>query len=145
MEPVVNKKAYFDYEVLDTVEAGIVLLGHEAKAVSVGKANIAGSYAKVYNEEVWLVNATISPYQEQNTPAEYDPKRARKLLLKKQEVKSLIGKTKEKGYTLVPLRLYRNRGKIKVELALCKSKTKQDKREKIRERETQRNIRRYNV
>lgn len=137
-----NKKAYFDYEVLDTYEAGIVLLGHEAKAVRVGKAGIAGAYARIYNDEVWLVNATIAPYQERNTPKEYDQKQARKLLLKKDETKALIGKTKEKGYTLVPLRLYSNRGRIKVELALCKSKKLHDKREAIKERETKRTLKR---
>ncbi|OGM92376.1 SsrA-binding protein [Candidatus Wolfebacteria bacterium RIFCSPHIGHO2_01_FULL_48_22] len=143
MEPIVNRKAYFDYEVVDTYEAGIVLLGHEVKAVRAGKVGIVGSYAKVYADEVWLVNATISPYQEKNTPADYDQKRARKLLLKQEEIKELIGKTKEKGYTLVPLKLYANRGRIKVELALCKSKKKYDKREVIKERETKRTLKRF--
>ncbi len=145
MEPIVNKKAYFDYEIMDTLEAGIVLLGSEVKSLRAGKANIAGSYAKIYGNEAWLVHATIAPYQEQNTPKEYDPMRSRKLLLKSDEIASLIGKTKEKGYTLVPLRIFGNKGKIKIELALCRSKTKQDKREKIRERETKRAMRRLSA
>jgi len=143
MEPIVNRKAYFDYEVLETYEAGIALLGYEVKAVRAGKAGIVGAYAKIYNGEAWLVQATISPYQEKNTPANYDQKRARKLLLKKDELKTLIGKTKEKSYTLVPLRLYANRGRIKVELALCKSKKLHDKREAIKERETKRTLKRF--
>lgn len=133
-----NKKAYFDYEILDTIEAGIVLLGYEVKSVRAGKANIAGAYAKVYGGDVWLVNATIAPYQEKNTPDGYDQKRARKLLLKTEEIKSFIGKIKEKRYTLIPLRLYNNRGKIKVELALSKSKKLHDKREVIKAREIKR-------
>lgn len=140
MEPIANKRAYFDYEILDTYEAGIVLHGYEVKAVRAGKAGIVGSYAKMYDGEMWLVNATIAPYQEKNTPSGYDQKRARKLLLKEEELRSLIGKTKEKGYTLVPLRLYSNKGRIKVELALCKSKKLRDKREAIKERETKRSL-----
>lgn len=142
MEPIVNKKAYFDYEVLDTFEAGIVLRGYEVKSVRAGKANIVGSYAKIYDGDVWLVNATIAPYQEKNMPDGYDQKQARKILLKGEEIRSLIGRVQEKGYTLVPLRLYNNRGKIKVELALCKSKKLHDKREVIKDRETKRALNR---
>lgn len=143
MEPIINKKAYFDYQILDTFEAGIVLSGYETKAVRSGKAEIVGSYAKIYNGEAWLVNARISPYQEKNTPREYDPGRARKLLLKKEELAMLIGKTKEKGLTLIPIKLYNKNLRIKVGLALAKSKKNRDKRDTIKERETKRSIERF--
>ncbi|MBP6855792.1 MAG: SsrA-binding protein SmpB [Candidatus Pacebacteria bacterium] len=138
MEPIVNKKARFDYEILSTYEAGLSLLGHEAKAVTVGKASIIGSFAKIYNNTAWLVGATIGPYQQKNTAPGYDPTRARALLLNKKEIKELLGATQQKGLTLVPLKLYNNHGKIKLELGLAKSKTKGDKRETIKKRDTQR-------
>lgn len=143
MEPIVNKKAYFDYEILETLEAGIVLIGPEVKSVRLGRANIVGSYAKLYNNELWLVHASIAPYQEKNMPRDYVADRARKLLLKKDELASLFGKLKEKRYTAVPLRLYVNHNVIKVELAVCRSKKQHDKRETIKTRETKRNLDRF--
>jgi len=135
-----NKKAYFDYAIQETFEAGIVLLGHEVKAVKSGKASIVGSYVKMYDNEAWLVGAQINPYQEKNTPKEYDPQRNRKLLLAKKEIKMFLGKAKEKGLTIVPLKLYNKGGKIKVAIALAKSKKAPDKRETIKKRDVEREL-----
>lgn len=138
----VNRRAGFDYEVLETYEAGIELLGFEVKATKSGRANIAGSFVVIKNgEAVWL-NADILPYQPRNTPSGYDPTRSRKLLLRKSEIKELIGKSAQKGLTLIPLRLYTKGPRIKLEFGLARHKKKYDKREKIRTREDQRKIER---
>jgi SsrA-binding protein len=144
-----NKKAFFDYETLQTHEAGIVLFGFEVKAIKTGHVSLKSSYVTVKNNEVFLINALIPPYQQANTPENYDPQRSRKLLLKKSEIRSLIGTAKIKGLTLVALRLYtkkskgpQGRGKIKLEFAVAKGKRQIDKRETIRKRETDREIRR---
>lgn len=142
MEAIENKKAYFDYQILDTYEAGIVLEGFEAKSAQLGRAHLAGSFAKVYTGEVWLLNATIDPFQERNTPKGYDKQRSRKLLLKRAEIRELIGKTQEKGLTLVPLKMYTKGGKVKVLLGLARSKNTVDKRETIRKRDVERSLRR---
>jgi SsrA-binding protein len=142
MEAIENKKAYFDYQIIDTYEAGIVLEGFEAKSAQLGRAHLAGSFAKVYTGEVWLLNATIDPFQERNTPKGYDKQRSRKLLLKRAEIKELIGKTQEKGLTLVPLKMYTKAGKVKVLLGLARSKNTVDKRETIRKRDVERSLRR---
>lgn len=133
-----NKRAYFDYEILEKYEAGIELLGFEVKAIKTGHLSLKGSFAVIKNMEVFLINAYIPPYQPNNTPKDYDPLRTRKLLFKKSEIKSLIGKQKQRGLTLVPLRVYNRRGKIKIEIGLAKSKKKIDKREKIKKREFER-------
>ncbi len=133
-----NKKALFNYEVLDQFDAGISLYGFEVKAVKSGKVNLKGSYVTVKNEELFLKNALIPPYQEKNTPSWYDPKRERKLLLTKKEIKYLIGKTKEKGLTLVPICIYTKGRLVKLKIALVKSKKKFEKREEIKKREFQR-------
>jgi SsrA-binding protein len=138
MEPLINKKARFDYEILETYEGGLVLSGPEVKSIRTGKASIVGSYAKVYGGEAWLIGANINPYQEKNVPSGYDPMRSKKILLKKRELSELIGKTQERGLTLVPLKLYNKGTHIKLELALAKSKKQHDKRERIKERETKR-------
>lgn len=135
-----NKKAFFDYEVLDKLEAGIILLGFEAKSIKKGKMNLAGSYVIIKNNEAFLLNADIPPYQVSNTPLGYDQKRTRKLLLRKQEIKQLFNKSKEKGLTLVPLTIYNKNGLIKVEIAIAKGKKTFDKREKIKKREIQTKI-----
>lgn len=136
-----NKKAYFDYNILETYEAGIVLFGHEVKSIRKGKINLAGTHVIVRDNEVWLINADIPPYQPQNTPLDYDPKRSRRLLLNKAEISSLIGKTQEKGLTLLPLKVYIKRRKIKVEIGLAKSKKKGDKREALKKKEDKREMR----
>jgi SsrA-binding protein len=138
MEPVVNKRARFDYSILETLEAGLALLGHEVKAIKTGKASIVGSYVKIYGNEAWLVGAQIGPYQEKNTPAGYDPKRPRKLLLRHEQIKTLTGKAHEKRLTIVPLKLYNKSGRVKLEIALAKSKKAPDKRESIKRRDMER-------
>jgi len=137
-----NKKAFFDYELLETYEAGIVLHGFEVKSIRAGHASLKGAYVIIKDNEVYLINALISPYQQANTPENYDTQRTRKLLLKKSEIKSLIGKSKVKGLTLIALRLYTKKNKIKLEFAIGKGKRKIDKRETIKKRETDREIRR---
>jgi SsrA-binding protein len=135
-----NRKAFHDYHILETFEAGIALLGTEVKGIREGKANLRDSYARVEGAEVWLYNVHINPYSHRGY-VDHDPKRRRKLLLHKQEIRKLIGKTVEKGLTLVPTRLYFKNGKIKVALALAKGKQAHDKRETIRRREIDRETR----
>ena len=134
----VNRKARHEYAILQTYEAGIALQGTEVKALRQGKANLVDSYATIKENEVWLVSAHISPYEQGNI-YNHEPTRTRKLLLNRSEIRKLIGKTKEKGLTLIPLRLYFKNGKVKVELALAKGKKVYDKREAIAKKDLQRN------
>jgi SsrA-binding protein len=136
-----NKKARFDYEILETYEAGIVLTGPEVKSVKAGQVSIKEAFATVKGEEVFLTNAHISPYK-QAANVEQDPTRSRKLLLKKSEISSLIGKVKTQGLTLIPTQIYLKRGFVKVEVGLGKGKKLHDKREKIKKKDTQREIQR---
>ena len=133
----VNRKARHEYSILQTLEAGIVLVGTEVKSLRQGKANLVDSYAKITNGEVWLVNLHISEYVQGNIN-NHDPKRERKLLLNKSEIRKLSVKTKEKGLTLVPLRLYFKSGKVKVEIAVAKGKKVYDKRKDIAKKDFQR-------
>lgn len=133
----VNRKARHEYAILQTFEAGIALQGTEVKSLRQGKANLVDGYAKIENGEVWLVSVHISEYTQGNIN-NHDPVRSRKLLLKKSEIRKLIGKTKEKGLTLIPLRLYFKNGKVKVELALAKGKKVYDKRRDIAKKDFQR-------
>ncbi len=135
-----NRKALHDYHVLDTFETGIVLLGTEAKGIREGRANLRDSFARVEQGEVWLYNVHISPYSHRGY-VDHDPTRRRKLLLHRGEIRKLIGKTTEKGLTLVPLRLYFKNGRVKVALALAKGKQAHDKRETLRRREIDRETR----
>ncbi len=135
-----NRKAGFDYEILETYEAGLVLRGFEVKAIKTGHMNLAGAFITAKGNELYLTNSFIPPYQPKNTPPDYEPYQARKLLLRRAEIASLIGKTKQKGLTLVPLKVYTKRGKIKLEFAVAKGKKKIDKREKIKKREEERRI-----
>ena len=137
-----NRRVYHDYEILEKYEAGIVLEGHEVKAVKTGKISIAGSYVKVIDGEVWLLGAVISPYQPLNIRKDYDPQRSRKLLLSKKEISGLVGKSAEKGLTIVPLRVYPKRSLIKIEIGLAKARKKYDKRASIRKKEQKRKIER---
>ncbi|MDI9611631.1 MAG: SsrA-binding protein SmpB [Acidobacteriota bacterium] len=132
-----NKKAYYQYFILDKLEAGISLLGTEVKAIREGRLNLKDSYALVRNGEVWLHNCHISPYSHGNRE-NHEPTRPRKLLLHRQEIRKLIGKTQEKGLTLTPLRVYFKRGKIKVELGVARGKKLVDKRESERKKEADR-------
>ena len=135
-----NRKALFDYHLLETFEAGIALLGTEVKGIREGKANLRDSFARVENGEVWLYNVNISPYSHRGY-ADHEPRRRRKLLLHREQIRKLIGKTTERGLTLVPTRLYFKNGRIKVALALARGKQAHDKRETIRRRETDRETR----
>lgn len=137
-----NKKAYAKYEILKKFEAGISLIGQEVKSIRSGRINLAGAYVVLRAEEVFLIGANVPPYQPKNAPSDYDPGRSRKLLLKKSEIKYLIGKIKQKGLTLVPLRVYTKGAKIKLEFAIAKGKKIVDKRESIKKREVEREIRR---
>ncbi len=138
---VENRKARYDYQILESYEAGLALRGHEVKAIKTGHVSLKGSYVVIKNNEAYLINAFIPPYQPANTPEGYNPERSRKLLLKQSEIKALIGKSKQKGLTLIPLKLYTKRGKVKLEFGIGKGKRKQDKREEIKKREAEREIR----
>jgi SsrA-binding protein len=135
-----NRKAFHDYHILETFEAGIALLGTEVKGIREGRANLRDSYARVDGGEVWLFNVHINPYTHRGY-VDHDPKRKRRLLLHKYEIRKLIGKTVEKGLTLVPTRMYFKNGKVKVAIALAKGKQAHDKRETIRRRELDRETR----
>lgn len=129
-----NRQARFNYELLETFEAGLVLHGSEVKSLRDGRAHLNDAYASLKGGEVFLLRSHIAPYQAMHY-AVHEPYRTRKLLLHQEEVNKLIGKVQEKGFTLIPLKLYFKNGLAKVELALAKSKTKGDKRETIRRRE----------
>jgi SsrA-binding protein len=135
-----NRKARHDYHLLETFEAGVALLGTEVKAIREGRVNLRDSYARVEGGEVFLYGMNISPYSHRGY-AEHDPTRRRKLLLHRIEIRKLIGKTVEKGLTLVPTQLYIKDGRLKVAIALARGKQEHDKRETIRRRETERETR----
>ena len=135
-----NRKAFHDFHLLETFEAGVVLLGTEVKAIREGRVNLRDSYARVEDGEVFLYNVTISPYSHRGY-ADHEPLRRRKLLLHRDEIRKLIGKTVEKGMTLVPVRLYFKNGKVKVAVSLAKGKKEYDKRETIKRREVDRETR----
>jgi SsrA-binding protein len=134
---VTNRKALHDYFIHQTYEAGIVLVGTEVKSLRQNKAALVDSYATIRNGEVWLINANINVY-EQGSYNNHDPLRDRKLLLNKNEIRKLSRAISEKGYTLIPLRMYFKNGKAKVELAIASGKKKYDKREDIAKRDMQR-------
>jgi SsrA-binding protein len=135
-----NRKAFHDYHVLETFEAGIALLGTEVKAIREGRVNLRDSFGRVEDGEVFVLNIHISPYSHRGY-ADHEPLRRRKLLLHRQEIRKLIGKTTERGMTLVPLRLYFKNGRVKMALALAKGKKEYDRRETIKRRETERETR----
>ena len=137
-----NRRAKFDYHILETFEAGIVLSGQEVKSIKSNRMSLKGAYVTIKNQEAWLINALVPPYQPKNTPDDYESTRSRKLLLHKKEIKGLIGQTKQKGLTLVPLRVYTKRNRIKLGFGLGRGKRKTDKREVIKKRETKRKIER---
>lgn len=139
-----NRKANFQYNILQTFEAGLVLKGTEVKSLREGKANIQDSYAKFINGELWLINSHISEYKYGNIN-NHEPDRNRKLLLKKSELRRLKSKLEEKGLTLIPTKLYFKNSYVKVELALARGKKLFDKRETIKKREVEKNIKKYNV
>ena len=134
-----NRRARHEYEILETIEAGLVLRGTEVKSLRDGQVNFKDSYATVRNDEAWLLGCHISPYSH-GTDANHDPERDRKLLLRRREISRLTGKIAERGLTLVPLRLYFKSGRAKVELGLGRGKKLHDKRSAIRERDVKREM-----
>jgi len=136
-----NRKAYRDYEIIEKCEAGIVLTGTEIKSVRAGRVNLRDSYATERNGEIWLVSAHIAAYSHGQRD-NHEPRRDRKLLLHRREINRLIGKVRERGWTMVPLRLYLKEGRAKVELALVRGKRQYDKRRAIAERDYEREVRR---
>ena len=137
-----NRKVRFDFEMLENYEAGIELLGLEVKSIKAHRMSLDGSYVFPMRGEFWLVGANIAPYQPNNTPKDYNQMRERKLLLNKKEINYLIGKKKTKGFSLIPLKIYENNGRIKIEFGLAKGKRKYDKKEKIKKRDIEREINR---
>jgi len=143
MEAITNKKAYFDYEILETLEAGIVLTGPEVKSVKRGQIDLSASYVNIDQAGIpWLINANVSPYPPAwQVQQNYQPDRSRKLLLKKEEIIKLATKIKTKGLTIIPLKVYNIGGLIKIQIGLARGKKKYDKREAIKRREVERKIR----
>ena len=136
-----NRKAYHDYHIEETYEAGVVLTGTEIKSVRAGSINLRDSYAQVRNGEMWLMNAHIAPY-EPASRQNVDPYRDRKLLMHRKEIMRLFGRAQEKGLTLIPLRMYLKKNKAKVEIGLARGKKQYDKREAIAKRDSAREIQR---
>ena len=137
-----NRKARFLYDILETYEAGLQLMGTEVKSIRAGKVNLQDGYALIRNGEAWLINVHISPYTSSSQYFNHDPRRTRKLLLHRQEIRKLIGKVEQQGLTLVPLKLYLKRGLVKVSIGLAKGKKLHDKREDLKRRQDQRDIQR---
>lgn len=135
-----NRKAAYDYHLLDTYEAGVVLLGTEVKSIREGRVNLRDSYARIEGGELWVHNIHISPYSHRGY-ADHEALRRRKLLLHADELRRLVGKVEEKGMTLVPVRMYFKNGRVKIAVCLAKGKKDYDKRETIRRREVDRETR----
>ena len=141
MENVKNKKAYYNYEILEKFQAGLVLNGQEVKSLRTRGISLSGTYIEIKKGEAFWVNAVIPPYQPLNTDKNYNPRRERKLLLNKKEINYLAQKVKERGLTLVPIMVYTKKHKIKIELALSKGKKTYDKRESIKKKDIERRMR----
>lgn len=143
MKPLIShKRVTFDYEILDTYEAGISLLGTEVKSVRNGLGKLEGSYVVVRGDEVFLVGASIPAFQTKNVSPDYDPERSRKLLLTKKEIAELEQKSEKQGLTIVPIKLYNKNHKLKIEIAVARGKKKTDKRQSIKKHDTKRDIER---
>ena len=139
---IVNKKARFNYEIIDTYETGLILVGSEVKSLRQGRASINEAYVRIIKGEPWLVGSHFSPY-EQAGKENHDPDRNRKLLMHRREIKAVLGKVSERGFTLVPLRLYFNsRGLATLKIGLAKGKSTHDKRDRIRDRDVTRDLQR---
>ena len=135
-----NKRAHYDYEILEKIEGGLVLAGYEVKSIKTGHVSLKGAFVTIKDNELFLTNASIPAYQPANMPDNYDPERSRKVLAHKSQIKSLIGKISQKGLTLVPIKVYSKRGLVKLEFGVGKGKRKVDKREGIKKREDKVNI-----
>ena len=133
-----NPGVHYHYQIIESFETGIELKGFEVKSIKSGRGSLKGSYASIKNNEIFLINFNIPPYQPKNTPKDYDENRPRRLLLKKNQIKNLIGKLKEKKFILVPTKVYLRGNLIKIEISLAKPLKKYEKREKIKEREFKR-------
>ncbi|NEP89031.1 MAG: SsrA-binding protein SmpB [Okeania sp. SIO2C2] len=137
-----NRQARFNYHIIETYEAGVALQGTEVKSIREGNVNLRDGYALIRNNEAWLLNVHISPYQKAGEFFNHEPRRSRRLLLHKQEIRKLIGKVEQQGLTLVPLRMYFKRGWVKVDIALAQGKKLHDKRETIKQRDDKRTMQR---
>lgn len=137
-----NRQARFEYEILETYETGLELFGSEVKSIRQGKVNLRDGFALIRDGEVWLHNVHISPHETTNKVYNHEAKRTRKLLMRRDEIRKLIGKVEQQGLTLVPLKMYFKRGWIKLNLALVKGKKTHDKRESIKQKESKREIER---
>ncbi len=135
-----NRQARYKYEILDTYEAGVELQGTEVKSIREGKANLRDGYVLIRNEEAWLLNVHISPFQTASVYFNHDPRRTRKLLLHRREIDKLVGKVEQQGLTIVPLKMYLKRGWVKVSIGLAKGKKLYDKRETLKKKAQQRDI-----
>lgn len=133
-----NPRARHDYEILETLEAGLVLTGHEVKSIKKGQASIKGAYVRSQGGQLWLIGASIPPYQPGNVPAGYQERADRKLLVSKRELSGLIGLQQAHGVTLIPLRLYAKQGRVKLEIGVARGKKKYDKREAIKKKDVTR-------
>jgi len=138
-----NRKAFHDYEILDTLEAGIVLIGCEVKSLMDHKASLDGAYAHIENNELWMNNSHIDEYKQRNTFSVYNPIRKRKLLLKKVEIRKWAAQASQKGFTIIPLDFHLTNGKVKVKLGIAKGKQLHDKRQSDKERDAKREIQKY--
>ncbi len=137
-----NRKASFDYEILETFEAGLVLAGFEAKSARAKRVNLQDSYLTIHNNELWLTNASFYPLQPKNIPVSYQPDRPRKILVHTSELKRLIGKVREARLTLIPLQIYNVKQRLKLKFALAKSKRRFEKRDLLRQRDITRDVQR---
>lgn len=140
MALIENKKARFEYELMEMFEAGVSLVGHEVKALRAGKGSLEGARVGVRGGEAFLIGATIQPYQIGNTPKSYDPERSRRLLLSKKEIGELAHSEGQKGLTIVPIKWYNSKRRVKLALAIARHKKKYDKRATLKERDTKREI-----
>jgi SsrA-binding protein len=136
-----NRKASYDYNILEKFEAGLVLFGQEVKSIKTGHINLSGSYVVIRDLEPFLIGVKVPPYQPNNVGADYNEGRERKLLLNKKEIDYLASKAKQKGFSLVPLKIYEKSGRVKLEFGLAKGKKKYDKKEAIKKRDIDRDIR----
>lgn len=142
MSLIQNKKSYFNYEILEKIEAGIELLGFEVKALKNGQGSLDGAYVAVRGKEAFVINMQIPPYQPSNTPKDYEPTRTRRLLITKKEINQLTKEENQRGLTIIPISVYNKGKKLKLEIAIVKGKKKHDKRESIKKRDTDREMRR---
>ncbi|OHA87005.1 MAG: SsrA-binding protein [Candidatus Zambryskibacteria bacterium RIFCSPLOWO2_01_FULL_39_39] len=142
MPLIQNKKAYFNYEILEKIEAGIELLGFEVKSLKKGQGSLEGGHITIRGSEAYVINMQIPPYQSGNTPNGYNPLRNRRLLVTKKEIERLSKEESQKGLTIIPISVYNKGRKLKLEIAMVRGKKKYDKRESIKKRDTEREVRR---